>query len=565
MKKFYALSLILFASMSFGQTFYTENMGSPSSTTLVTANTFQNASPILYSGNGDVRSSTVSNYPSASGGGNVWFTTSAPIRFFQVEGINTSTYNSADIQLKFGYLTSNAANHLTVEQSSDGVIWSPITYTQNTNTSWTMVTVTGGILSTSNLRLRFTQSLQTVSHRLDDISLTKISASCTLALGTPVAVCNASTLALDTYTVTIPFTGGGNATYTVTPNSGTVGGNNPSTSATGDIVISGVPEGTNFSTTVTGGTCNLSAIANSPECKPTNTLPYSEPFNYTVGSSLGLEQKWTNVNTGDNVVAIAGNLTYPGITSTGNSISFSGAGIDPFTPFTSTTSGTIYYSFLMNVTDLSNVTTDLSETYFVGLTDSNKNYMGRLFFKKNGAQYQLGFDSAATTTNYDATLRNAGDVVLVVMAYDFGANKLSAWFNPNLATFSSATPATLENTPAAAIANLGGYMIRQDSDSKTPTITIDELSIRLTANLAVNQNTISGLNMYPNPVKNGVLYITSDSNTEKSVTVFDVLGKQVVNAKTSNNSVSLTNLKNGIYIVQISENGKTETKKLIVE
>ncbi len=84
---------------------------------------------------------------------------------------------------------------------------------------------------------------------------------------------------------------------------------------------------------------------------------------------------------------------------------------------------------------MANVTADLTETYFAGLTDNAKSYMGRLFVKKNGTQYQLGFDSASTTTNYDTTLRNVGDVVLVVMGYDFTANKLSAWFNPDLATF----------------------------------------------------------------------------------------------------------------------------------
>lgn len=574
MKKIYTLFFILMAGLSFGQTFYSENMGTPSGNTLIsnyvtgtTPATFQNSSPILYTGNGDVRTSTPSNYPGASGGGNVWFTTTAPIRTFQVEGINTSSYNTSDLQLKFGYLTSNISNHLVVEQSSDGTNWSTINYTQNTTTNWTLVTVpTGTILSTPNLRLRFTQSSQSVSHRLDDISLTKVSASCTLSLGIPTTACDVSTLGTDTYTVTIPYTGGGNAAYTITPNTGTVGGDNPTSLAAGNITISGIPEGTNFSATITGGTCNLSATASSAECKPINTLPYTEHFNYTVGNSLGAEQMWTNVNTGDNVLAIAGNLTYPGISSSGNSVSFSGTGIDPFTPFTSTTSGTVYYSFLMNITDMTNVTADLTETYFAGLTDDTKSYMGRLFVKKNGTQYQLGFDSASTTTNYDTTLRNVGDVVLVVMGYDFTANKLSAWFNPDLTTFTAATPTTLTNTPAVAIVNLGGFILRQENANSTPTITIDELKISTTTpSLSVKQNAIAGLSIYPNPVTKGTLYITSNSASAKSVAIFDVLGKQVLNTKTSNNAVNVSNLKGGVYIVKITEDGKTDTKKLVIE
>jgi hypothetical protein len=83
--------------------------------------------------------------------------------------------------------------------------------------------------------------------------------------------------------------------------------------------------------------------------------------------------------------------------------------------------------------------------------------------------------------------------------------------------------------------------------------------------LSVKQNEISGLNMYPNPVSNGNLHITSDSNSAKSVEIYDILGKQVLNAKVSNNTVNVSNLKGGAYIVKINEEGKTATRKLIIE
>jgi len=71
--------------------------------------------------------------------------------------------------------------------------------------------------------------------------------------------------------------------------------------------------------------------------------------------------------------------------------------------------------------------------------------------------------------------------------------------------------------------------------------------------------------MYPNPVKNGNLYITSNSSNAKTVAVYDILGKQVINSKTSNNTVNVANLKSGAYIVRITEEGKTDTRKLIIE
>lgn len=94
---------------------------------------------------------------------------------------------------------------------------------------------------------------------------------------------------------------------------------------------------------------------------------------------------------------------------------------------------------------------------------------------------------------------------------------------------------------------------------------IDNFMISLNQVLGVKQNAIAGLNMYPNPVSKGTLYITSNSSEAKSVSVYDLLGKQVLNTKTSNNTVNVSSLKGGSYIVKITEDGKTDTKKLIIE
>lgn len=39
--------------------------------------------------------------------------------------------------------------------------------------------------------------------------------------------------------------------------------------------------------------------------------------------------------------------------------------------------------------------------------------------------------------------------------------------------------------------------------------------------------TIEGLSMYPNPVTNGKVYITSKNDLEKEIVVFDLLGKKL--------------------------------------
>ncbi|PHX62426.1 MAG: hypothetical protein CK517_00305 [Flavobacteriales bacterium] len=75
---------------------------------------------------------------------------------------------------------------------------------------------------------------------------------------------------------------------------------------------------------------------------------------------------------------------------------------------------------------------------------------------------------------------------------------------------------------------------------------------------------IDGLKMYPNPAKNN-LFIETALNSDINVSIIDVLGKEVINSKVSNNAVNISGLNPGMYIVKISEEGKTSTKKLIIE
>ena len=72
------------------------------------------------------------------------------------------------------------------------------------------------------------------------------------------------------------------------------------------------------------------------------------------------------------------------------------------------------------------------------------------------------------------------------------------------------------------------------------------------------------MKVYPNPVTNGNLYITTDNNDTKSVVVYDVLGKQVMKATVTNQPLNVANLNSGVYMVKITEDGKTATRKLVI-
>lgn len=73
-----------------------------------------------------------------------------------------------------------------------------------------------------------------------------------------------------------------------------------------------------------------------------------------------------------------------------------------------------------------------------------------------------------------------------------------------------------------------------------------------------------GLSLYPNPVRNGQVSIKTNNNQPLQVAVFDVLGKRVISETISENTLDVSGLKAGIYLVQVTENNITSTKKLIV-
>lgn len=80
--------------------------------------------------------------------------------------------------------------------------------------------------------------------------------------------------------------------------------------------------------------------------------------------------------------------------------------------------------------------------------------------------------------------------------------------------------------------------------------------------LATKQNTISGLKVYAN---NNNLFVTSDSNDAKLVMVYNILGKNVVKANVTNQAINVADLASGIYIVKVTENGKTSTVKVVIQ
>ena len=80
-----------------------------------------------------------------------------------------------------------------------------------------------------------------------------------------------------------------------------------------------------------------------------------------------------------------------------------------------------------------------------------------------------------------------------------------------------------------------------------------------------NDTSIEGLNLYPNPVTNGKVYITSKKDLEKEIIIFDVLGKKVLQTTISTKELNVSNLSPGVYIIKITEEEATSSRKLIIQ
>lgn len=387
---------------------------------------------------------------------------------------------------------------------------------------------------------------------------------CDLQVGTITETCDAITPATDdTYSVTIEYTGGGTSTYTIdTGGNGTVGGDNPTTEAAGTITISDITEGTDFSVTFTGNptnsSCDFSRNINSPNCDPQLILPQYDTFTYADGSLVGNSEWQTTGGTAGDLLVTSGQA----VVQHGNSEDVN----LPFTPVT----GVLYYAFDLTIPALAAPIGDGGGTdfeYFAHFKTEGFNFSSRLdIVAPTGAgDYSVGIatvNGAADATwasdlSYDTTYR-------VTVKYDQDTNISQLWVDASSEADTSIFGAD-ESDPGDSIA---AFSFRQSVSSDNEGILVDNLAITQTfaQTLSNNEFTIAnGFKVYPNPTSLGYVNIASANSEAISVTVFDILGKQVINQTLNNNRLNVSALNSGVYIMKVTQNNASVTKKLIIK
>lgn len=68
----------------------------------------------------------------------------------------------------------------------------------------------------------------------------------------------------------------------------------------------------------------------------------------------------------------------------------------------------------------------------------------------------------------------------------------------------------------------------------------------------------------PNPVYDGVVYIETNLTGPKTIRIYDLFGKTVLEKRIDTEKLHLGSLVPGVYMVQLRQNGNLATKKLVI-
>ena len=104
-----------------------------------------------------------------------------------------------------------------------------------------------------------------------------------------------------------------------------------------------------------------------------------------------------------------------------------------------------------------------------------------------------------------------------------------------------------------------------NKDSGPPDQTTGDISPITSTKTVSEEKEIEGFKMYPNPVTNGTVTITSAKNLEKQIKILDILGNEVLSTTLISNPLNLSSLVPGVYFIKVSEKGDTTIRKLVIK
>ncbi|MFA7361609.1 MAG: T9SS type A sorting domain-containing protein [Candidatus Kapaibacterium sp.] len=269
----------------------------------------------------------------------------------------------------------------------------------------------------------------------------------------------------------------------------------------------------------------------------------TEDFDYDAGQLI-TANGWTAHSGGTTlpITVTAPGLTYSGFAGSGigNAVTISGSGQDDNKSFTAQTTGSVYMSFMVNITGAST-----TGDYFIHLLTGTTSFYGRLYVKKdasNNLAFAINRGSVTTATTYTDFSYAMNTTYLMVIKYTFvsgAANDIATLFINPVINGTEPSP-TLTNTDvtSADATTIDKAALRQGSN--TPTAVIDGIRVGTAWNDVV-------------PVTSSPSISTTGTLTPFSTTVGTPSASQTY-------TVSATNLTEDLIITpptgyQVRENG----------
>jgi len=253
-------------------------------------------------------------------------------------------------------------------------------------------------------------------------------------------------------------------------------------------------------------------------------------------------------------------------TSIGGEMGFNASFVPYDTPSTGLSDG-----------DAVGVTTDVSEvtTYTQGgkgytMSDTDGSMILTFdavdFTGYQSPSVKIDYFLSVTGWEYSTGANNSGNDVLRIYVKDLtNATETDIFFNTqdinNLGIEGAWQNGLATGFPDEVTLQL---VIEFRSNASTEELFLDKVEFEAGAALGVTDNKIEKFNIFPNPSNTGSINITTVSNSPKHVQVFDMLGKKVIDQKIDT-KLNISSLRSGIYVVKVTENNFSTTKRLVVK
>jgi hypothetical protein len=368
-------------------------------------------------------------------------------------------------------------------------------------------------------------------------------AVCEASLGSATTNCDAITTGTDTYSVTLAFSGAGTTTFVVTSTTGTVSGDDPSTNVTGNIIVSGISEGTDVTITMddtaNSGLCSLTREVTSPVCEPTGAidLELKGIMDFTVPSG-GSDGKALHVV----ATADIANLNVYGLGVANN-----GAGTD----------GQEYIFDDISVLQGDNILVVRSLSAFTDYFTADGIALFDHVLIATSSISQNGDDAIELYKN-ESLIETFGDP-------NCDPNSLSGSSGPACADSSwEYMDSWAYKTTSGASWPTGWSYGGVGCTNGSTTIFDSSCVYPFLESLSTKAFSKAELSIYPNPVNNGLVTIKSPLAGVKNIELFDAIGRNVLKTELTTEALDVSEIGAGLYLLKVTIGDRSAAHKLII-